>query len=282
MTPLPYRALALDLDGTLLDEEGRLGESTASLLRALSSRGLRIVVATGRMTARALPFVEQLGIPVDLVTYNGSEVLAHGPSGWTVLSSQVLSARTRDEVYALSRAHAVFLNIYSQGALHGYQAQGDFTWSRHYGRNTGAAYAGKHASIPDLPTEGIHKLLVIATPEERDRLYDAWHPLLSGHCALTKSNPEYLEMLGKGVSKGAGLGVWLACNRIAASELLAFGDAENDLEMLRLAGMGIAMANATPGLRAEHARTSGRFSRWTNAQSGVARELADLFGLPVP
>lgn len=280
MTPLPFRALALDLDGTLLDEEGRLAETTASLLRALSTRGLRIILASGRMTARVLPFADQLGFPVDLVTYNGSEVLAHGPSGWSSLSSRSLPTTALDVVYTLCRTHSVFLNIYSQNTLHGYNANGDFGWSTHYETNTGAHYAGKHTLIPDLPRVGIRKLLVIGTPVERNLLHDSWSPLLSDHCQLTKSNPEYLEILEKGVSKGSALRLWLDHNRMAASDLLAFGDAENDLEMLRLAGLGIAMANATPGLRADHIRSSGRFARWTNAQSGVARELADLFGIP--
>jgi HAD superfamily hydrolase (TIGR01484 family) len=164
--------------------------------------------------------------------------------------------------------------------LHGYHPDGDFTWSEHYETHTGAIYAGKHTRLPDLPLEGIHKLLVIGTPHERDRLHDAWSPLLADHCALTKSNPEYLEFLAKDVSKGTALRIWLDHFGVPASGLLAFGDAENDLEMLCLAGQGIAMANATPGLRAEYGRLSGRFSPWTNVQSGVGRELAELFRIP--
>jgi Cof subfamily protein (haloacid dehalogenase superfamily) len=294
LKPLPYRALALDLDGTLLDSQGILTDATASLLRVLSSRGLRLILASGRMTARVLPFAEQLGVPVDLVTYNGSEVLTHGPMGWTALSSRGLSNLSRDAVYALSRSHSVFLNVYARNKLHGYHPQGDFTWSKHYETSSGATYAGKHTRLPDLPMEGIQKLLVIGTPAERDHLHDAWSPLLSDHCVLTKSNPEYLEFLAKDVSKGTGLRIWLDHNGLAASDLLAFGDAENDVEMLRLAGLGIAMANATPGLRADYGRSfrnggssgdgrsSGRFSSWTNAQAGVARELAGIFGLPLP
>jgi Cof subfamily protein (haloacid dehalogenase superfamily) len=279
LKPLPYRALALDLDGTLLNADGRLDDPTAAILRALAARGLRIILASGRMTARVLPYAEQLGIPVDLVAYNGSEVLSHGPTGWSTLSSRGLSTPARDAVYALSRSHSVFLNVYAHGKLHGYHPQGDFTWSKHYETNSGATYAGKHTRLPDLPIEGIHKLLVISTPAERDHLHDTWSPLLSDHCVLTKSNPEYLEFLAKDVSKGTALRIWLDHNGLAASDLLAFGDAENDLEMLRLAGLGIAMANATPGLRADHGRAFGRFSAWTNAQSGVARELAALFGV---
>lgn len=282
MKPLPYRALALDLDGTLLDADGILTDATASFLRNLHARGLRIILASGRMTARVLPIARQLGVPVDLVTYNGTEVLSHGPMGWSTLSSRGISSRTRDAVFDLSSRHSVFLNVYAEDKLYGYHPQGEFSWSKHYEASSGAVYAGKHARLSDLPMEGIRKLLVISTPADRDHLHDTWSPQLSEHCALTKSNPEYLEFLGMGVSKGSGLRIWLDHHGLAASELLAFGDAENDLEMLRLAGLGIAMANATPGLRADYSRSSGRFSSWTNAQAGVVRELAGIFGLPLP
>jgi Cof subfamily protein (haloacid dehalogenase superfamily) len=280
--PLPYRTLALDLDGTLLDPDGILTDSTASFLRILHARGLRIILASGRMTASVLPIALQLGVPVDLITYNGSEVLSHGPKGWSMLSSRGISSRSRDAVFDLCSRHSVFLNVYAQGNVHGYHPQGDFTWSEHYEAGSGAAYAGKHARRSDLPMEDIRKLLAICAPAERDRLHDTWSPLLSDHCTLTKSNPEYLEFLAKDVSKGSGLRIWLDHQGLAPSDLLAFGDAENDLEMLRLAGLGIAMANSTPGLRGEYARSSGRFSSWTNAQAGVVRELAGIFGLPLP
>ncbi|MEO6095458.1 MAG: HAD family hydrolase [Fibrobacteria bacterium] len=272
---IPYRAIALDLDGTLLGHHGRLGDRSVAVLRSLAERGIRIILASGRMTARVMPYVEQLAIPVDMVCYNGSEILTQGRSGWETLASRGLSPDAREAVYSLSRGNAVFLNVYSQGKLYGYHAGGDFTWSRHYETNSGALYAGKYADIETLPRDRIQKLLVIDTPARRDALHEDWSPLLSHLCVLTKSNPEYLEFLGKDVSKGSSLSIWLERNGIQPAELVAFGDAENDLEMLRLAGLGIAMANATPGVRSAF----NRFSRWSNAEEGVARELATLFEL---
>lgn len=271
--------MALDLDGTLLDANGLLPAGTAAILRTLSDIGVRIVLASGRMTARVLPYARQLGIPLGLVTYNGAEILEGGPDSWNAVSTRGISSATRDAVFTLCRAQGVFLNVYAAGQLYGYHPDGDFTWSRHYETNSGAVYAGKHASLDDLPREDIAKLLVIGDVGKRERLFEAWSPLLSGHCALTKSNPEYLEFLARGVSKGSSLEIWLERKAIDHRELLAFGDAENDLEMLRLAGLGIAMANATPGLRAVYRRVS----RWTHEEEGVARELTALFGLaPAP
>lgn len=261
----------------MLDPHGRLPLRTAALLRTLASRGLRIILASGRMTARVMPFAEQLGVPMTVVSYNGAEILDGGPSGWKVVSSRGLPGPAREAVFALCRAHRVFLNVYASGKLHGYHPEGDYTWSLHYEANSGATYAGKHDSLEELPDSDIAKLLVVESPRNRERLFDEWLPLLEDLCVLTKSNPEYLEFLAKEVNKGSALKIWLDANALSASELLAFGDAENDLEMLNLAGMGLAMANATPGLRS----TFSRFSSWSHSQEGVAMELAGLFNLPL-
>lgn len=258
-----------------MDPDGKVTAPTLSVLGRLAKGGLRILLASGRMTARVIPFAEAFGFPTGLITYNGAATLDGGPRAWTPIAVRELPGAARDAVFALCRDQGVFLNVYAAGRLHAYHPRGDFSWSRHYEFHSGATYAGKHDRLEELPTEGLEKLLVIATPEIRERLHSDWFPLLSAHCDLTKSNPEYLEFVAKGVSKGTALAAWLATNRIPPSELLAFGDAENDLEMLGLAGLGFAMANATPGLRAAWTR----FTRYPHGEDGVARELCDLYGL---
>lgn len=261
-----------------MDPAGKLTPATASVLRQLSARGIRILLASGRMTARVVPFADALGVPLGLITYNGAVILEGGPAEWSLLATHGLPAAARDAVFGLCRDQSIFLNVYADGRLHAYHPDGDFTWSRHYEFHSGATYEGKHSRLEDLPRDRLEKLLVIASPEGREKLFATWSPLLAGLCDLTKSNPEYLEFVAKGVSKGTALAIWLDRNGILPGELLAFGDAENDLEMLTLAGLGLAMANATPGLRAAH----GRFTRWSHSDDGVARELCSLFGLEFP
>lgn len=273
MPPLPYRALALDMDGTLLDPSGRITEGSSRALRDLVGRGVRIALATGRMTALALPFIRDLGLPLDLIAYNGAEVREWRNGDWPRILSRTLSDRTRDAVFDLCRRHGHFLNVYSGDLLHGYHPAGDYRHSLHYETQTLAVYASKADRLESLPKRDIQKLLVIETPEGRDRLHREWAPQLVSHCQVIKSNPEYLEFVSLGTSKASALSFWLERNGIEARELLAFGDAENDLEMLRLAGLGIAMANATPGLKAAFSRVS----TWTHAEDGVARELRRIF-----
>jgi len=274
-SPLPYRALALDLDGTLLDPDATITPLTLRILRELSGRGVQIVLASGRMTSRILPYAEELGIPLGIIAYNGAETLQGQNSSWRSLANRWISPQTRDAVYKLCRDEGIFLNVYADGKLHGYHPDGEFAPTLIYQSQTGAEYAGMHHCLDTLPQANIAKLLAVATPAHRDNLFEAWTPLLSRHCSLLKSNPEYLEFVAHGVSKGSALVSWLAARSLDQMTLAAFGDAENDLEMLNLAGYGVAMGNATPGLRAAFSRVS----TFTHAEEGVARELTSLFGL---
>jgi Cof subfamily protein (haloacid dehalogenase superfamily) len=263
------------MDGTLLDPSGRISPASVAALHRLSGLGVRIILASGRMSARVLPFIRELGLPLDLIAYNGAEVRECRDGEWPAILARSISDRTRDAVFALCRDHGHFLNVYSGGLLHGYHPAGDFRGGDFYAAQTLAEYAARERRLEALPRQGILKLLVVESPETRDRLYREWEPGLKSHCQVLKSNPEYLEFVDLGTSKGSALAFWLERNGLSPADLLAFGDAENDFEMLRLAGLGIAMANATPGLRAEYSR----LSRWTHAEDGVARELASLFPL---
>jgi Cof subfamily protein (haloacid dehalogenase superfamily) len=266
------------MDGTLLDPDGRITPGAAEAMRALAALQVRMVLASGRMAARVIPYIRELGLPLDVIAYNGAELsrwVGGEPAGWAVLRSTVLPDRARDMVYARCRDGGHFLNVYAGGRLHGYHPQRDFRYADFYSGHTLAEYASKVDSLADLPRSGILKLLVVESPENRDRLYADWEPSLKEHCHVLKSNPEYLEFVDRDTSKGKAMAFWLGMNGIRPEELLAFGDAENDLDLLRLAGLGIAMRNATPGLRAAY----HRFSPWSHAEDGVARELRRVFSL---
>jgi Cof subfamily protein (haloacid dehalogenase superfamily) len=278
LSSLPYRALALDMDGTLLDPQGRISPAATRILRNLSGRGVKIAIASGRMTARITPFVDDLGIPASVIAYNGAEVWEKTGGAWQVVHARTISDRTRDEVFSLCRSRGIFLNIYSGGKLHGYHVDGDFSGSSHYENHTQAVYAGKWRRLEDLPQADIAKLLIVESPEKRDRLFEELAVPYAAHCRVLKSNPEYLEFVDGETSKGSALRFWMKSCGLESHDLLAFGDAENDLEMLTLARRGIAMANSTAGLRALY----GPISAWTHEDDGVARALASLFQVEYP
>ncbi len=271
----PFKAIAFDLDGTLLNSKGHLSQKNIDCLRKLAERKIQILLVSGRMTPRTLPYAQQLNFPLTMITYNGAETLSGFQETWIKENFRSVDIRAVQSLLELCRVQKIFANLYSEGLLYGYHPDGDFNYANHYREQTGAEYHMLYSQYSDLPQKNIAKLLIIETPENRNKLFNQWGPKLEGICALTKSNPEYLEFLGLGINKGSTLQIWLDKNNILPNQLLAFGDAENDLEMLSLAGLGIAMKNATPGLKKE----INTISMHTNDEDGIAHELSRIFDL---
>jgi hydroxymethylpyrimidine pyrophosphatase-like HAD family hydrolase len=113
---------------------------------------------------------------------------------------------------------------------------------------------------------------VITSPEDREPLYRDCVARFALAGSIVKSNPEYLEFMDKGITKGSALRLWMNGQGMHPSEVMAFGDAENDLEMLQGVGHGIAVSNASAGLKAAHSR----ISNFSNDDDVIVRELEKL------
>ena len=273
MNKIPYDAIALDLDGTLLNSQKIITEPVIAQLQRVSSMGVKIILASGRMAARVQPFAEILGLPASVIAYNGAQIVEKINNQWEQTFLRPLDANTREMVYEIACEQELFLNIYAGFKLYGYHPKENYAFSELYKNQTQSHYEAFFKDLKELPKENLEKLLIIETPLQRDVLYNELRPKLSKHCEVLKSNPEYLEFLSKGTSKRVALEKWLETHSIDKSRLLAFGDAENDLEMLELAGLGIAMANSTPGLL----ECVSEVSQWGCDQDGIAREIERIF-----
>jgi len=267
------KALALDLDGTLLNSRGRISSITATYLQKLRAEGVTLVLASGRMTHRMMPAAEILGPPLTLISYNGARI-SRWEKGqtWATEFATVISPETRRRVLKLCEKRAYFLNIYAGEDVFGYHPNRDFHAAEFYTGQNGAQYAGFFAHIEDIPAEAIAKLLIITTPEDREKLYRECLEEFGNLCSILKSNPEYLEFMAVGTTKGSALGQWLQSQSFSASQMAAFGDAENDLDMLQAVGHGYAVANATPGLKNAYAR----ISPFNHDEDVIVRELESI------
>ncbi len=285
----PLKAIAIDLDGTLLNSKGDISVATHAAIQRVLDMGLRLVLASGRMTTRITPFAERFKGQVSVISFNGAQILepnkfesmksepvdvkASNKKKWKTVYHRNMQIHSIQAVYELCERENLFLNVYRNDKLYAYHPQSDFAFSDFYSGYTLAEYTLKTNQLKALPIDNIVKLLVIETPARRNFYYDQIFATFKSHCAVLKSNPEYLEFIEKDLSKGTALEFWLASHGLQASELLAFGDAENDLDMLRLAGIGIAMANATAQVLAEYPR----ISKWHHDEDAIAKELALIF-----
>jgi len=244
-----FRLIALDIDGTLVNDEKRVPEANREALQRAVSAGFHVAIASGRMTPRIEPVAEQIGIDPVIIAYNGGKVVAPHSEGRRTLYHKPLSAEVAEKLIQFSREEGLLLNFYHEDRVFAEDGPRRRPFMDIYHRRTGAEYE----VVSDLtqffgitPT----KLILLTETAERDRLCDHFREELAGQAFVTKSDPEYLEIMADGVDKGRSLSTLGEHYGLSTDEMIGVGDANNDLELVRSAGLGIAVANATDDLKA--------------------------------
>ena len=243
--PIRPRLVAMDLDGTLLDDAHDVTEPTRRALCRARDAGIVLVLATSRGPRAVLDVLHQLSRGVDPVgdldvIASGGAVLARWHDGELTI--------TDHWPLPLGPAQRVAADAHGRGlAVHWYAGHDWFV--SHLDPTTAweASVVRAEPVVRDLTTctEGPDKLMMIdhhGTSPVLEQVVDALPPGLAG----TPSNPTYLEVTAVGVDKAATLTRLCAARGVAPSDVAAIGDGRNDLSMLTIAGTAIAPANAVP------------------------------------
>ncbi len=242
--PRRVKAIASDLDRTLIGEDYELHERSAAAITAAQAAGIHFVIVTGRMFRSVRPYLERAGIDDLAVCYQGA-IVADPTSGRFLHHVTIPLELARETIAAVER-EGFSLNCYVGDNL--YVAK--MTPESH-------SYA-EHQRIP-IDTVGNllewlesppTKLVVIGEPTALDGLAERLRGQFDGRLYISKSLPFFLELASPEVSKGAGLGFVAERLGFTAAETVAFGDGENDIELLDWAGYSVAVANAQAGVRA--------------------------------
>nr|WP_072328383.1 MULTISPECIES: Cof-type HAD-IIB family hydrolase [unclassified Paenibacillus] len=233
-----YRLVALDVDGTLLDDNHQLSMATIRTLRDVQQAGLRIVLCTGRSPASAIPLLEQLGIEGVLITHNGaSTVQTPGPQ---VLNAAGFPMKELERLVAYCRANGIHFDANTPLDLFIEKAEKD-TLSMYE-----LFLIEPKLAADVLVMDGIVKFTMSGQGEQMDRLEQALLTELALPATFhhTRSGIEFIDVMLAGSSKGAALKQLADSWGIKAEEIIAIGNYYNDLDMIRYAGLGIAMDNS--------------------------------------
>jgi len=235
---------AIDLDGTLLGSDHALSERNLIAVKRVAGSGAFVVLASGRQWHTIVKFAEQIGLPPSspIIAYNGAMIRTVGDE---TVYHQPVPADAAKQIVRNCAAGGYHLNYYLNDVLH---VRKETHWARLYEKRTGTT-----AVVGDLlrfdgqrPT----KLLLIDTPETTDRLLKHYQEKYGKALYITKTDDEYLEFMNPAVSKGVALAEAASRLKVSADGCAAFGDSFNDLPMLEWAGVGVAMENAKPALKA--------------------------------
>jgi len=264
--PSQLRFIAMDMDGTILDDGYQLSAHVAQTLRALQNKGKKLIIATGRIYASAHEFLQGAFEPDGFVCTNGADI--YGPNGVRIASHHI-PQEAMPALIDASRRHSALVCCYI-GDNWIYERYSDMV--AFYEQRSGMK--GIQRSFDSLSGEDILKFLAIGPHEELLAIREKIAQKASRLLETVFSHSTMLEIMAGGVSKRRGLEECLEYFGGTMEETIAFGDAENDLEMLKAVGVGVAMGNAHASIQAEAPYVTESVD-----EDGVARFLERFFGI---
>jgi Cof subfamily protein (haloacid dehalogenase superfamily) len=236
--PLDIRMVALDLDGTLLNDFKKVSTRTVSALKCAVERGTRIVIASARPPRSVRHIYNQLQLDTWQINYNGAliwdeparRVIFHRPMAFEMVRHLIDTARAKFDSILIT---CEILDRW-------YTDRFDQTYTTETGR---LFKPDVIAPLDQFLNQPITKLLLLGEKKNIDQLESLLVPA-GRNVTIVRTDPELLQIMDKNVSKAAALQIVAEQYQIPLENVMAIGDAPNDVGILKIAGVGVAMDNA--------------------------------------
>lgn len=264
---MKYRLIALDVDGTLLNDNYELTEATKQAVRAVHQAGAAIVLCTGRSPLNALPVLEKLELTGTLITHNGAAtVRSHDRA---IVHQAAFSPRELNPFITYARSRGLHMDVCTSFQM--YVEHVTDAAARMYGK-----YMLQPEKIDDLTAldAPVVKFTVFGESPLLDDVMADWDHSGSGLSHI-RSGDYFIDVMQPGVSKGMALERLAKSLGIERAAIMAIGNYYNDVDMMTYAGLGVAMDNSPDGVKqmADDVTSS-------NNRDGVAEALVKhCFGL---
>ncbi|MEE2636579.1 MAG: Cof-type HAD-IIB family hydrolase [Acidobacteriota bacterium] len=251
----PVRLVAIDIDGTLLDTAGRVPDANRQAIHAAVTRGVEVVLATGRSFHHARPIADRVGAKVVLIVSNGA--LVKTADGVTLDQCSLPRHLVRDLIIDTRNVRQGAALIFDRADATQYMWE-RIDWSHpqrqwYYDRNR--QYMTRTDALETALDEEPIQLAFTGGVDEMRQLHANIRALPSAR-DLTLTLTEYeqrdfslLDITASGCSKGSSVAAWASRRGIPTASVMAVGDNLNDLEMLKRAGYPVVMGNAVPELK---------------------------------
>lgn len=236
------KMIATDIDGTILNWNGEFSPAVIECINKLNNDGIKIVLVTGRMHGSTVPIAEKLGLENPVVSYQGG--LIKDLSGKTLYQKQLPDDYAR-KIILWAKENDVHINLYLDDRL--YVERDSETIQRYI---VGKFVGYKVCPFWQLKIENVNKILAIDYSNP-DRV-TSWVEELSKmfpDLYVVKSTPYFCEIGNKEAKKSAGVEYLRNMWGIEKDEVLAIGDQNNDIELLKAGGIAVAMGNGTEELK---------------------------------
>lgn len=260
---MTYKMIVLDLDDTLLRDDGTISPRNKQALMAAQEAGVKVVLASGRPTYAMKALADELELErfgSYILSFNGAKII-----NWKTREEPFSSALTPETAHALYE-----MSIQEGVSALTYVGDDIVTEQANQYTHIEAQITGmKIAEVPSF-IEAVQipvvKVLMVEDPDRLVRVEEKLKVELAGKLNVMRSKPFFLEFTENGVNKGTSLQHLIDQLGIERSEVIAMGDGYNDVAMLEFAGLGVAMGNAP-----EEIKQLADYVTDTNMNDGVAQ-----------
>ena len=262
----PIKLIATDIDGTLLSSERIITERSLRAIRAALEKGVTVAIATGRFPENAYLMLEDYGLRLPIIGLNGARVV---DENLREISSHPMDPdAVRGTIDVLMKAGSDFF-VFGDHAIctatarkkhHSELSQGDriskLGFQYYHGREEVKDFVQQHTVYKFFVCDNVPLSII------RQEL--AAVPGIE----LTQSWFNNIEIMPEGVDKGRGVRDMAEAMGLSMDQVMALGDQDNDIPMLKAAGFGVAMGNGS-----EETKTAARFVTASYAEEGFAKAL---------
>ncbi|AMW98197.1 Cof-type HAD-IIB family hydrolase [Rummeliibacillus stabekisii] len=259
--------IVLDLDGTLLTDEKVISDKTKATLQKAREAGHEVMIATGRPYRASKLFYHELGLDTPIVNFNGAFVHHPLDQNWKTVHKPIDLKVVQEVVESLNREQ--FENLIAEVMDDVYVQYHDEKLLNIFSMGDPKVTTGDlHQYLKDNPTSLLIQAKESSVPGIRQYLADTKAELID-HRRWGDPFP-VIEIVRHGLNKAVGLSHVAKDLGIPRDRIIAFGDEDNDLEMIEYAGVGVAMGNGISQLKniANEVTT-------TNNEDGIAEFLID-------
>ena len=271
MTKQAIRLIISDIDGTILDDQHQVDPKLKDMIPLLNREKIPFVLASARSPLGMEPIARELGLGDNpLACYNGALVIKGDPQAYETIIEHSLDKKEIRTFLELVKAEfpSVSINLYSGKD---WIADRLDKWVQIEAAITGEQPMIQNVLMPVLDAQmPVHKLLLIDQAPVIQKLHDYLQTLDFSKTAFYLSKDNYMEVTAKHVSKEQALYEIAQHYQVPLEQVMTIGDNFNDLPMLRLAGLGVAMGNAP-----EAVKTEANAVTKSNNEHGVAEAIKE-------
>ena len=235
------KLVATDIDGTILVPDKEFTEGVKSCIKDLQTRGVKVVLVTGRMNKAALLVRDKLCLKTPVISYQGGLINDNG----TILYERYLTEAQTEKIIAWANNEKIHLNLYNNDILY---SETDCYEIQKYASRQSVDYVVKPFS--EIKKDRVNKVLAIdyENSERIDR-YERTLSKIFPELYIVKSTPYFLEFSNSEASKYCDVKFLQKYWGLSDDEILTIGDQNNDIALLQAGGIKVAMGNATEELK---------------------------------